>query len=94
MVLAETLIYFFVFMLGAGALYMSSIRKRAVMWPVLAFGFFMIGVLYGSAIPFATNASGEVIGTPANMVLAGLSFMFAIFAFFKLILTIFDILKG
>jgi len=94
MVLAETLIYFFIFIMGSGALYLSLKKEKAVAYPVLAFGFYLVAVFYGASIPFATSSSGEVVGTSANAVLSGLAFLFMLFAFFRLIYTIFSIFRG
>ena len=95
MVLAETLISIFIFTLGGGALYLSFKKKQAIAYPALATGFFIIDTFYSATIPFKVNSStGAVIGTSANIALAGISFLFLLISFIWLIRVIFNILKG
>ena len=77
--LSETIIALFGMVIGFAAMYLSFERQReyaTVMWAPIACILFLVTMLYSMTIPFSTDASGAVVGTSANMVLAGFNLLF------------------
>lgn len=83
--LPETLICLSIMLIGFVSLYVSYRREQAILWPILSVLIFLVNMLYAYSIPFSVNASGEVIGTSANVVLSGICLMFACIALLKAI---------
>lgn len=76
MALAETLVCIFIFLCGIGTLWLSKKREFALGYPIVSAAIFLGNTLYSASIPFATNASGEVVGTSANIALISINLIF------------------
>jgi len=69
--------YIFLMLVGFGSLYLGF-KREAVAWHFIATILFIVSTIYSMTIPFVTNASGEVIGSPANIVLSGVALIFVV----------------
>jgi len=93
MALAETIVAIFLFLCGTGFLYLSKKRETALGYPIVSAAIFVGNTLYSATIPFATNSSGEVIGTSANIALISINFIFFAIAVFVSISKIKDFIS-
>ena len=75
MALDMVMMYIFFMSCGFGCLYLSF-KRNAVMWGVFATIIFLSLTLYGSGIPFKTDAGGAIIPTAANYMAIGVSMLF------------------
>ena len=75
MVLAETIVCLFTLAVGMGSLYLGY-KREAVAWYFIAMVVFAVSGIYSMTIPFVTNSSGQVLGSPTNIVLSGISWIF------------------
>lgn len=91
--ISETLLCFFVFLIGIFSLYMSYRRKGAIIWPFLSVVMFLINVLYSYSIPFSVDASGAIIVTSTNVVLSGVSLIFVCIALLRTVFIAFSFFK-
>ena len=93
MVLAEAIIGIFVFLIGVAIFYKALREDRVFIWPLLATIIFLVNTLYSYSIPFNFDASGAVIGTPANALMGGINLLFMFLSLLKAASVAFEYLR-
>lgn len=92
MALAETLSFLFVQAIALGCLYVSF-RRNAIAWAVIATVLFAVSIPSAMTIPFKTNTAGEVVGTPMNIILSGVAWIFMFVSLVRSVYLAFQALK-
>ena len=93
--MAEALAMFYT---GAVMLFISlgltwlGLQRKAFLWHFLAAALFFILAVYGFTIPYEVNASGQVVGTSANILFSGFSLLGFFFNLFFTVKRAFELL--
>jgi len=93
MPLDMVLVSLFTFSLSGGFLYISY-KRNAFLWAIIACILFASNMLYSGAIPFQTDANGNVIATGANHILIGLNLIGLVLSLFFSIYNAFQLFQG